>query len=403
MDNDGDRSPEVVERSPDPLSERLAAFRTGDDRAAAGGKPGSEAEEAEEQAETETEVEETAEEEAVKEEAEEEQADEAETEDEDDSDKPAYEKAKKGAAAEGEAGEEEESEEGVAETFALDFLNVAALKDTKSPHAAVLHLEGLPQDYRDSIAAHVKRSQQLDQVSQRLDKARELETVARFYQADPLNAIRLVAFEKPELAAEFVTDWVLQNPKAALALVRQHKLDSEDSEKLELRGQLAQKKAQDALGKAYDGVRSLTAQADFMEQAAATVDELVEPLLLEDADAIVFADAAAALVQREMQTRGRFLAKTELITLLQPLVKRFAGPTDDAGGGKKLKAKPKAAAKKPTLTREEMMLKARRSSDMRRLQGGGNLQHRARPEALRKTKLPRDLGERINLLRAGKL
>jgi hypothetical protein len=401
-DGDGDRSPELVEQAPDPLTDRLAQFRSsGDDRASAG-ELDDDAEQAEEQ-DADAQAEDVEEEQDEDVEQQEQALEEVAEEDAEDPDKPAYEKPATDKAGEGEGAE---GTDGAGETFALDFLNVAALKDPKSPHAAVLHLEGLPQDYRDSIAAHVKRSQQFDQVSQRLEKARELETVARFYQADPLNAMRLVAVEKPELATEFVTDWVLQNPKATLALIRQHKLDGDDPEKLELRGQLAQKKMLDALGEAYSGVQSQTAHAEFLEQAGATIDELVEPLALEGDDQRVFADAAAATVQRVMaerraQRQSPYLGKAELIDLLQPLVKRFAGGTE-AANGKATKPKPKAG-KKPQLTREEMIAKAKRTDTLRRQQGGGTLQPRAKPTALTKSKLPRDMGERIKLLRAGKL
>ena len=381
---DGDRTPEVVLEQASPLAARLAEFRTGADKPAA--KP---------QASTGDEESATGEEEQPTPEGEEVPPGTGEEQEEEEEDDETAEERKPG---EGDEDVEEDADADADQPkeklYALDIPTVGAEKD--GTHAKMLRLEGLPQEFRDNLLGHVKRSQQLDGVLQRLETAREQETVARFYESDPLNAIRLVSVEHPKLAEEFVASWAIQNPKAILAIVRSAKLDTEDAEKLDLKGKVAHREMVDALSQAYGTLEAQEAVQAFRELATGTVQELADPLQLSAADTVEFAERAASWVTREMQARqakrqSPYLTKTELVTLLQPLVQKMTG----SPGG----AKP--AGKKP-LTKEEMAARQAKADTFRRLQPGAT-RTGVKPTGTKKTRLPRDMGERIKLLRANKL
>src|SRR6185436_5139631 len=238
------REAEVVEAPPSPLAERLRDFRDGAAEQPDEDKPAT----------------------GEDDEAEGQDADQGDGTEADEQDEP--EEQDGGDAAEGDeddaAGDEAEGDEpdpkAQGRTFSVEIPTLNA-DGSKGPRGSgVLLLEGLPQEFRDTIVSHVKRSQALEATQQRLAEAREFETDARFFRNDPLNAMRLVAVEKPELASKFVESWVLQNRQATKALVRALKLDDTDEEKLELRGKIAAQAERDALAQAYnaldaDGVR----------------------------------------------------------------------------------------------------------------------------------------------------
>jgi hypothetical protein len=393
-----DRAPELVETPPNPLAERLRDFRDGvgdqpdedkpsrpgeeDDEADAAGDEGGEADAGE-----------TGDDDAGTE-----GGDEADDEAGADDDAAGDEGE---ADDEGEDGDEADAPAGSDKLFSLHIPTLNADGSRGPRGAGVLQLDGLPQEYRDTIQSHVKRSLQLDSVQQRLTEARELETVARFYQRDPLNAMRLVAVEKPELANTFVSAWMSQHPKATKALFKTLKLDTGDEEKLELQGQLAERKMIDELDKAYTTIDQGTAQQDFVDLSKETVGELIAPLQLEDSDRADFEQLAGARIVAEMERRVAkrqspySITKTEILTLLQPLIKKFTGVSTPT-------KKSKGKAGSEGLTREQMADRANRADRFRKLRGGGR-DAGVRPSNMKKTKMPRDLGERIKLLRAGKL
>jgi hypothetical protein len=383
------KEPEIVPAPASPLAERLRDFRDGvgdqppEDKPAPGERTEEEAETTADDENVEGTEPVDAEEEKAEGEGEEEQG---EGEDEPEPDAEAAKAA---------AGRELE--------FDIDIPTLNA-DGAKGPSGSgVLRLEGLPQEYRDTIQSHVERSLQLDVVQQRLEQARELETVARFYQGDPLNAMRLVSVEKPELAAQFVQQWALQNPKATKALIRTLKLDAVDEGTLELQGKLAARDMRDALAEAYTAVDENTTKVAFIDLSKEVVSELVYTLALDEKRQARFEQLAGADIVDEMQRRisarqSPYINKTELATLLQPLIKEFTGASPAQRGH----AKDAPAAGKEKLTREQQAQRAQRAQRFRQVRGGERGDG-VRPKGLQKGKLPRDLGERIKLLRAGKL
>jgi hypothetical protein len=387
---------EIVPTPPSPLKERLRDFRDGvgeqpdEDKPAAGERSLEEAEtHGDDAEEEEVEGDETA------------RAEEAEGEETDET--PAGEEEEETGA---EAEEAEEGDDTPADRREREFDVDIPTLDDGSPGAgkrrAVLKLEGVPQEFRDAINGHVKRSQQLDGVLQRLDQARELETIARFYQADPLNAMRLVAVEKPEFATKFVESWILQNPKATKALIKALKIDETDEEKLELRGKLAAKESREQLAQAYDAIDQDSTKAEFIDRSKGVVGDLVASLALDADDGADFEQLAGARIVAEMERRiqarqSPYMTKTELATLIQPLVRKFTGAPPA-----KAKKGVKGQAGREGLTREQMADRAKNVDRFRKVRGGGTGTG-VRPAGIKKTKMPRDLGERIKLLRAGKL
>jgi hypothetical protein len=386
---DAGKQPEIVPTPPNPLADRLRDFRDGvgeqpDEDKPRGGE-GDEESSDEEQGEEQSDAGDEAEEEAADagDEQDEEADDEAAEGDDDDAPDAGKSKAK-------------------APLFDVEIPTLNA-DGSKGPRGTgVLLLEGLPQEFRDTITSHVKRSMQLDGALQRLEQARELETAARFYQRDPLNAMRLIAVEKPELAHKFVESWIRQNPKATKALYKTLKLDTADEEKLELQGQVAENQMRDELTNAYSRIDQTVVQTNFIDLAKETVGDIVAPLRMSDDDRADFEQLAGARIVAEQERRAGarqtpWMTKTELLTLLQPLVKRFTG--SPAKPGKKSSAKGAAGS---GLTREQMAERAKNAQRFRKARGGG-ADSGVRPSAVKKSKLPPSLPERIKLLRQGKL
>lgn len=388
---EGSKTAEVVESPPSPLAERLRDFRDGVGEQPDEDKPPRPAEEDAEESDT-------------GEEAGDDKEDDDAGAGDDDAAGEGDDEQGEGEGEEAAEGEEDEepAPKGKQKEFSLDIPTLNA-DGSKGPRGSgVLRLDGLPQEFRDTIQSHVKRSLQLDSVQQRLGQARELETVARFYQRDPLNAMRLVAVEKPELADTFVQGWMLQHPKAAKALIKTLKIDSTDEEKLELQGRLAAKDMADELNKAYDDIDQGTVQSNFIDLAKETVGDVIAPLFLDKDDQADFEQLAGARIVAEQERRigvrqSPWLTKTELISLLQPLIEKFTGAPPAKG---KKNAKGKAGSE--GLTREQMAERANRATRFRKLRGGAADQG-VRPSHTKKSKMPRDLGARIKMLREGKL
>jgi len=385
------REAEVVEAPPSPLAERLRDFRDGtaeqpdEDKPTSGEEDEAEGQNADEGDGTD---------------ADEQQDGEQGTEDQDGDDA-----ADDDAQDEDEAGDEGEGDKpdpkAQGRTFSVEIPTLNA-DGSKGPRGSgVLLLEGLPQEFRDTIVSHVKRSQALEATQQRLAEAREFETDARFFRNDPLNAMRLVAVEKPELASKFVESWVLQNPKATKALVRALKLDDTDEEKLELRGKIAAQAERDALAQAYNALDADGVRRDFIDLAHSVVDEITGSLALDGDDKADFEQLAGARIVAEQERRVRarqspYLSQTELIACIQSIVKKFTGAPPAKG-----KAKGKPSAGKGGLSREQQGERAKKVERFQRVRGGGSGTG-VRPSGTKK-KMPRDMGERIKMLRAGNL
>lgn len=388
---DAGKQPEIVPTPPSPLAERLRDFRDGVGEQPDEDKPrGGEGDEQDGEQEPEEQDEQQPD---AGDESGDEAADAGEEQDEEADDE----------AAEGDDDDVPDAGKSKAKAPLFDVeIPTLNADGSKGPRGTgVLLLEGLPQEFRDTIQSHVKRSMQLDGALQRLEQARELETAARFYQRDPLNAMRLVAVEKPELAHTFVESWIRQNPKATKALYKALKLDTADEEKLELQGQVAENKMRGELTNAYERIDQTVVQTNFIDLAKETVGDIVAPLRMSDDDRADFEQLAGARIVAEQERRlgarqTPWLNKTELLTLLQPLVTRFTGSPKP---GKKSSAK---GATGSGLTREQMAERAKNAQRFRKARGGGG-DSGVRPSGVKKGKLPPSLPERIKLLRQGKL
>jgi hypothetical protein len=383
------REAEVVETPPSPLKDRLRDFRDSIGEQPDEDKPGKsassdddEAQDADADEGAGTEGDEQTEEQAEGDEGGEETADDAQDGDADD---------------EGDGDEPK----GKGRTFDVEIPTLNA-DGSKGPRGSgVLLLEGLPQEYRDTIISHVKRSQALEGVQQRLEEAREFETDARFFRNDPLNAMRLVAVERPELASKFVESWVVQNPKATKALIKALKIDEADEEKLELRGKIAAQTERDALAVAYNALDADGVKRDFITRAHEVVDEITGSLALDADEKADFEQLAGARIVAEQERRVRarqspYLDKTELVAAIQSVVKKFTGAPPQKG---RVKGKPGGTG---GLSREQQGDRAKKVERFRQVRGGGSGSG-VRPSGTKKSKMPRDMKERIALLRAGKL
>lgn len=298
-------------------------------------------------------------------------------------------------------GEEEEGAEGAPKGEKLFTVDIPTLNadGSKGPHGrGVLSLEGLPQEYRDTIQSHVKRSQQLDVVQERLQELEVLAPIAQFVRDDPFNAMRHVYLERPEVAEQFVDQWMVQNPRATLAAVRRLKLDSADEGILKEKADLARQRMESEVDGAWQGLRERDTARAYTTTCHSVIRELVGDVPMRPRDYQDFRVLAEDRIVEAMETakrqgRSPFVPRAELITALQPLVQRFVGkpPASSATG----KARPGQPGKK-------LEDRARTADRFRQLKSGAAGTSAQRPTGVTK-KLPRDLGERIKLMRAGKI
>lgn len=370
---DEGRTPEVVPMPPSPMTARLEQFRHD------ASSPDRPLETEEETPPIETEPEGEEQEEQVETPEGEEQEEQADTD--------AGTGADEGAEAEGE--EKPQAEAAATKTFEVAIPTLAPGRH------GVLMLEGLPQEYRDTIQAHVKRSLQLGESERQLQELEPLRTLAEFYRHDPLNAMRQVALDRNDVAQDFVQEWMVQNPKVTVQLMRRLKLDSADEEILTTKAELARQKMDGDVAAAWNTVSTRASHARYTARAQSTIRDVIAPLALSADEVTDFMGLAEQRVVREMERatregRSPLLPMADIVALVQPLVQRFFTPP---GGGQK------KAAGKPG--KQSLERRAQVADKFRKL--GGRAGASVTPGAVRKTKLPRDLGERIKLLRQGKI
>src|SRR5258708_2792573 len=153
---------------------------------------------------------------------------------------------------------------------------------------STLIIDGLPQEYHDSIQNHVRRSLRLEHVERRLGESKKQEAVAQFYTTDPLNAMRLVDRDMPEMSAAFVENWIQQHPKEAAEYIGKHFPADRNKETLSLQAKLAAREAKDELDQSWNRVQSRTKHQDFADNASRLVQDLAGPLQLGGEDRDVF-------------------------------------------------------------------------------------------------------------------
>lgn len=398
--------------APSPLRERLAEFRTSGDTppapaagkaAAAGGGTGELEEEEEvveqtpvpragerEGAEEEVEVEETEEERQARE------AREAEETDEERAAREARE-----AAGEPEPGKDAQGRD-------LRSIEIPTLEGDGK--VSTLIIDGLPQEYYDSIQNHVRRSLRLEHVERRLGEAKREEAIAAFYKTDPLNAMRLVYRDQPDTAAAFVENWIQQNPKLAADFIGKHFPEGRAKDTLDLQAKLAQRDMVDELDKAWNNVSSATRHKDFADGASQLVNDLVAPLGLDEAERDDFEQIAGNRIVKEMNRRqalgaSPFLEDRDIVRLVQPLLKRFTGTVARAATNGKARL-----TKGPKETEEAFQKRAAKADQLRQLRTtSGQPINRTRAGGTSKRLgkgsegEPKLMGDRIKALRQGKL
>jgi hypothetical protein len=266
---------------------------------------------------------------------------------------------------EGAEGGEEGGEAGAepaAELFSIEIPGTNPSGAAGEPGTGTLQLDGLPQEFRDTIQFHVKRSARVPTLEQTVKDAREYATIADFYLERPIEAMHLVAKEKPAEATRFVRDWARQFPDEVLKIITELKLHESSPRELELDAKLALGERDASIDAGYGALQGSQRRRAYADEMSALFGTLTAPLKLsadDQTDLETLAHQRLDRVHRERKAQGRepFLTPQEATALLQPLIQKHLKqptPTPKPKGQPTTVADAEANAKRAVLQRKAL-------------------------------------------------
>jgi len=212
-----------------------------------------------------------------------------------------------------------------------------------------LTIEGLPQEYHDQMQGHLKRSARIPELEGRIDNLRDFQAVAAFVDEQPLSA--MLNIDKTDKKADapagvgekFTQLWLLRNPTAALNMIERMGLgdpEAVDAEKLKLRAENAEMKTDQAIQEGMDAQQGTVVRQQFIDEAEAVILSVMAELKLNDGDAADFKEVAGTRlgrVFRERSGKGQDpkMNRAQMLTEIQPVLRRFATTSKQRGGGDK--------------------------------------------------------------------
>jgi len=234
--------------------------------------------------------------------------------------------------------EPEEKEEPAEAKAAKGFtLSVPPLSTREKKAGVELVLEGIPQEFHDTLKAHINRSQQLDVVQETLQTAKQFETSARFVANQPLAAMLMLddqdtASASPKLVGErFVEIWMQQHPESALKVIQKLRYDDSrglDPDRLKERAELANARAKAAVDAGLKHESQATQYNQWAGDVAVVLRSTAIELDLPADDAEEFLTFASTRIRDEAvrrQQRGQspLVNRSDVLKIVQSVVRRF--------------------------------------------------------------------------------
>lgn len=248
-----------------------------------------------------------------------------------------------------------------------------------------LVLEGLPQEYADTMKFHLKRSAELPQVQAERDELREKATVADFFQTNTLEAMHFAARERPQMAEAFVESWLRQNWRTVPTIIEKLGIGKADERTMDAEAKLAARETGDQIAAGMSSLSQRTQVQTYVNELDAHVREISRSLGITGKDAEHFQILAAEEVGALAKSHGRYPTIPEALAVVQALVqKRFITA---------------APAPSPAPTPEKLAQRAKVQEKFRKLQPGAS--PRAKPSGFEKLKSAKTMGERLQILRKG--
>lgn len=303
--------------------------------------------------------------------------------------------------AEEEGAEEEERPAG--KTFDLTIPPVAKTGPNKG---ISFTLEGLPQEVRDTLQAHLKRSADLDFATEQIEDLRQHEAVAQFLLDQPVSAFAMLAMEDADkgdqgrgIGRQFVELWLRTNPEPGIQLMKKLHLDDPDvdRERLADRAESARLKLKDTVREGLAQQGQTTKRDRLTKDVVAVTRAVMDEMQLRDQDRADFAAVVSTRVQglyksRIAKGRDPFLTRNEVLSVVQSAAQRFVA-RDSTPKGK--------AGKSSALNLAEQFERKRAVAATHRKVGGGMpTGSRVRPAALKKLKGAKGVSEAAKALRS---
>lgn len=237
---------------------------------------------------------------------------------------------------------------------------VTGERTTRPPKGAgVLQIPNLTQEAADTLRFHLKRSEKLPKLEERLAQENEDTATVDFIRQRPEEAIHLITAKQPAIAEGFAVNWMRRNPDAALKALRtlellpadaidmldqaERELDPKAKRNRKLEADAAQREADDKVKEGIRGVQLSVAERRFADRSVESIQDIASTLKLQGEDLKDFVHLASSKLQ-DAFAGNPSMSPTQMTALLQPIVRRFASipqkpdPTPDPAALMKRKA-----------------------------------------------------------------
>lgn len=223
---------------------------------------------------------------------------------------------------------EETGEEAIAEASEFEV-------DLMHPNRGA---EGAPERFKlsvpdqktaDTLRHNANMAGRVPKLERELETAKESVAILDALERDPVAGMVAIAQTDPKVGAAFVQDWVKANYELAASFLADLGLKVEygtaNKRELDLSAQLARRELDDRVRKSQEQTSQQAHKQRFQQTAERAVRDLTANLTFADPeDEDLFHRAAADKAVKLYQTNPS-ASMAEVITLLQPLVNKFAG------------------------------------------------------------------------------
>lgn len=203
-------------------------------------------------------------------------------------------------------------------------------------NAGTLELTVATQEAADTLRHHVKQSQRVARLEERVQRSRNDTATVDFLDAHPEDGLHWLAKEHPDASAAFLRTQVTANPKLAIETLTQLgftvELTEPGSERaITAEARLAQREAADKVAQGQQTFRQQAALETYRDTALEIVDDLATTMGFrrDGEDYEVFATRASARLTKLWKDKGGTVTRADIAATLDPLVRALAGKPAD--------------------------------------------------------------------------
>lgn len=199
-------------------------------------------------------------------------------------------------------------------------------------NAGLLDIDFPTQEAADTIRFHVKQSQQVPRLRERLAGLRTDQATVDFLTDHPAEGMMWMAQTNPDAAAEFLGTFIRANASSAAQTLAdlgyQVSVPQGLDRTLKLESDLAQRDARDKVAQGQAQFQAAQKLTEFRESAQEVVHDLITAagIAKEGEDYAVFATRASARLADLYKAKQGNVTTTDMLTTLQPLVAALVKP-----------------------------------------------------------------------------